>query len=362
MMSKVFSKGLLRSTWSHFQLQSLSSEASGSYGWRLNYSAHGKPSDVLSLSSMPIQIPGINEITIRMLAAPINPADINQIEGTYPRRPALPAVGGNEGVGEVIAVHPSVTNFSVGAWVLPTDACLGTWQSHITCSASKFIQVPNDISVAMAAMIAVNPCTAYRVLHDFVSLKPGDMVIQNGSNSGVGLSVIQLAKYLGLITVNIVRGDREDFPSLAEELHRLGGDYVVTEKEVQTSAWRDKMKTLPPPRLGLNCVGGRSATNLIRLMGRHGCVVTYGGMSKEPLTVPTGALIFEDITLRGYWMTRWNETSTIPQREEMIAAIADLIRRGKFSLPYHGNKLGDYGPALANATAPYKHAKEIFIM
>ena len=36
-----------------------------------------------------------------VLASPVNPADINMIQGVYPLCPMLPAVGGNEGVGEV---------------------------------------------------------------------------------------------------------------------------------------------------------------------------------------------------------------------------------------------------------------------
>lgn len=46
---------------------------------------------------------------------------------------------------------------------------------------------------------------AYRMLLDFVTLTPGDVVIQNGANSGVGEAVIQLSKLWGFKTFNIVR-------------------------------------------------------------------------------------------------------------------------------------------------------------
>ena len=38
---------------------------------------------------------------MRLLAAPINPADLNVIEGKYPIRPALPGVQGVEEEGMV---------------------------------------------------------------------------------------------------------------------------------------------------------------------------------------------------------------------------------------------------------------------
>ena len=55
------------------------------------------------------------------------------------------------------------------------------------------------------------------MLKDFVSLKPGDCVLQNGANSAVGQSVIQIAKTMGVTTVNVVR-DREDIDSLKQRL------------------------------------------------------------------------------------------------------------------------------------------------
>jgi trans-2-enoyl-CoA reductase len=51
--------------------------------------------------------------------------------------------------------------------------------------------------------------------------------------------------------------------------------------------------TCPAPKLGLNCVGGKSASELIRKLGQKGVMVTYGGMSREPVTVPTSLLIFK---------------------------------------------------------------------
>ena len=40
------------------------------------------------------------------------------------------------------------------------------------------------------------------------------------------------------------------------------------------------------PKLALNCIGGKSALNLTRSLAPGGVLVTYGAMSKEPLTIP----------------------------------------------------------------------------
>ena len=45
--------------------------------------------------------PGPSELLLEWVAAPMNPADVNMIQGTYPLKPPLPAIGGNEGVARV---------------------------------------------------------------------------------------------------------------------------------------------------------------------------------------------------------------------------------------------------------------------
>ena len=57
------------------------------------------------------------------------------------------------------------------------------------------------------------------MLLDFVKLKPGDVVIQNGANSAVGQAVMQIAKTMNVRTVNVVR-DREDIDQLKQRLEQ----------------------------------------------------------------------------------------------------------------------------------------------
>lgn len=45
--------------------------------------------------------------------------------GTYAILPDLPAVGGNEGVAEVVEVGSQVKSLKVGDWVIPKDAGVG---------------------------------------------------------------------------------------------------------------------------------------------------------------------------------------------------------------------------------------------
>lgn len=132
-----------------------------------------------------------NEVLVRWLAAPINPADINQIQGVYPIKPPVPAVGGNEGCAVVEKVGTNVANLKVGDHVIPLNSGLGTWTQYGVYDASNLFHVDNSLPVYHAATLQVNPSTAYRMLKDFVQLSPGDFVVQNGANSAAGRYVIQ---------------------------------------------------------------------------------------------------------------------------------------------------------------------------
>ena len=205
---------------------------------------------------------------MRLVAAPINPADINTIQGNYAPSVMpfkLPSIIGNEGLFEVIRVSSDSGKFQVGDWLIPAEVGWGTWRSHAIENQEKFFKVPNNLSKHACATLTVNPCTAFRLLEDFKELKPNDTVIQNGANSGVGQAVIQLARLRNVNVVNIVR-KRENQNELTDYLTKLGAKYVFTEEDLRKSPELtvDLWKKIPRPKLAFNCVGGKATSDLIR--------------------------------------------------------------------------------------------------
>lgn len=306
--------------------------ASRQFSLSVTYDAVGAPSKVLKLgSSGPLPKIGDAQVHVKMLAAPINPADMNMVEGVYGVQPKLPAVAGGEGVGVVQKVGTQVKGLKTGDWVIPASAAsgFGTWQQEVVSDATLLQKVPNDIPVPYAATIGVNPCTAYRMLRDFVSLKPGDVIIQNGANSMVGLCVIQMARELGVKTINIVRSDRPDIERTLSMLANFGGDINVPDSYVNTSGFHEILSELPPVKLALNCVGGESLTNIARSLPYGASIVTYGGMSKRPMTIPYELLTYKALTLSGFWVSKWHTEASVEARSAMIEDIAELIRSKK---------------------------------
>lgn len=279
------------------------------------------PQDVIA--AVPFDLPelGAGEARVKVLAAPINPSDVLTLTGEYGMLPPLPAIGGNEGVGRVEAVAADVEGLKPGQMVLLPVGC-GTWRSHLQVKAKQLIALP-EADPLQLAMLTVNPPTAYLMLREFVDLKPGDWVIQNAANSGVGSYLIQLAKIRGLKTVNVVRRE-----SAIDTVKAEGGDVVLVDgrdlhKRVREATSGASIK------LGIDAVAGQSTDHLAQCLAEEGVLVNYGRMSGEPCQVTPSSFVFRDVTLRGFWLAKWFQKASQAEQMQVFGELIGLIAQGK---------------------------------
>ncbi|KAK5118137.1 hypothetical protein LTR62_004184 [Meristemomyces frigidus] len=349
----------------------------------LGLTSLGEPKDVLKLHSHSISPPHGDALTLRFLASPINPADINQIQGVYPTKPTFTttlgtaeplAVGGNEGVAEVIAKGGNVKGVEKGDWVIMRKQGFGTWRTHAQTTMDDLVVIKDreGLKPEQVGTVSVNPMTAYRMLKDFVTMKEGDWFIQNGANSGVGRAAIQLGRLWGLKSINIVRKRDSRMEELKQELQGLGADVVVTDDEVESKGFRDQVKEITNGgrediRLGLNCVGGSIVNSMAKQLASGGHIVTYGAMSKKPVSLPTGLLIFKDIHFDGFWVSRWSEKHPV-EKEACVKEVLDLTRQGKFKdVPMdavkweYRTKQEELVKAVQGTLEGYRSGKGIFV-
>src|SRR5436190_4213503 len=318
------------------------------------YSAHGNPADVLRIETRPWPQPGPDEVVVAMQAAPIKPADLNAIEGKYPGKREVPAIPGFEGSGIISEVGRNISNGSVGSLViLPHD--IGTWREACAVNASDLVVVPPEIDPVQAAMLKINPLTAWQLLHGYVELKSGDWVIQNAANSAAGRAVIQIAHALGYKTVNVVR--REE---LIDELRADGGEVVLIDSE----NLRDEVKNATggaPIHLGLNAVGGESALRLMNCLAASGTLVTFGAMSLQPLKIPNGLLIFKDLRFRGIWINKWYDNATPAERMAAFNPIFEMAGRGLLQTKVEKSyPLNEIKAAVEHAAHAQRRGKIVF--
>jgi NADPH:quinone reductase-like Zn-dependent oxidoreductase len=321
-------------------------------GTQLRFAQFGKPAETLEVAEFSPRPPEAGEVLLRILAAPVNPADLNTIEGTYGVKPALPAVPGIEGCGEV--VESGSPDYQPGDRVIFLRRA-ATWSTHTTVAADSLFKLPAGIDPVQAAMLKVNPATAWQLLHGFEKLTKGDWIVQNLGNSAVGRCVIQIARDLGIHTVSFVR-NADQFAGLKS----LGADHVLLDDEDGFAAAKEILGGANAA-LAFNAVGGDSALRLMKLLRLSGTHVTYGAMGRKPITLPNGLLLFQDIRVRGLWVTRWVENASSEEVRATYQDLASRVAAGKLVQPVDGTfPLEKFQDALARLDAPERDGKVLF--
>jgi trans-2-enoyl-CoA reductase len=201
------------------------------------------------------------------------------------------------------------------------------------------------------------------MLHDFVKLERGDWLIQNAGTSAVGVLVAQLAKHLGLNCVSVVRD-----VATAETLLKAGPSTALRASTVKVVAENSgyeknaaKLTGGAPIKLALNAVGGESVGRLCRAVAHDGEVVTYGGVTAEPMRFPTRPLIFSNIQLRGFWLDGWVRSHSAKETEAMYDKTFELLRAGVIAQPIAAKyPLAEWRAALEHAFRAGKGGKVLF--
>src|SRR6266436_4592117 len=206
----------------------------------IHLTGFGNPVESLQFVQIPEPpAPGPGQVLIGVEFSPIDLSDLLIVRGTYPLRPSLPSVIGNEGVGRILAVGPGVETVTVGDRVL-TPLYGFAWAERIVVPAEGLFALPADVDPQQLAMLTINPPTAALLL-----------IV----DAPEGLNSVKAA---------------------------LG-----------TAA----------PRLAIDGVGGPSAATLINLLGRDSTVVAYAALGKAPIPISAIALIFKRISVRGFFLS-----------------------------------------------------------
>jgi len=322
----------------------------------LQISSFGSPADVVELAEIERGDPGPGQLAVAIEAAPINPSDLTLIKGVYGARPELPAALGAEGVGRVIAVGDAVDAARVGERVLVVPTLeQATWRQQTVLDERNAVPVDADGDPLQLAMLGINPLTAYCLLHGYVKLAPAAWVAQTGASSATAGYVVALAKLAGLRTLNVVR--RAD---AVKPLLDAGADVVLVDgadlAEQAAGAIGDA-----PLELIIDAVAGETATKLAPLLKAGGPIVSYTARNRQPLSIPVVDLIFRGLSVHGYWLNRWLDSTPQETIVRTYRDLATLVGNGTLAAPVEATyALADYREAIGHAAQNDRHGKVLF--
>ncbi len=190
----------------------------------------------MTIDEVEIGEPVAGEAKVRVIAAGVCHSDLHFIDGVYPTR--FPTILGHEVAGVVESVGPGVTNVAPGdrvilGFVQPCGTCrfcaegrpaicqspvrtrgssnpartrngeavnamtnVGGFAEYSVTPAAGLIQVPDGVSLDIAALVGCSVTTGYGAVVNTAQVKPGSTVAVIGAG-GVGLNIIQAARLAG---------------------------------------------------------------------------------------------------------------------------------------------------------------------
>jgi trans-2-enoyl-CoA reductase len=321
---------------------------------RAQYERRGPvPQDVIEVVECETPRLKAGQALVEVVAAPINPADVLTLTGEYGVLPPLPAIGGREGVGRVARLRCRRGRGGSGG---------------IAAARLRQLVQPCRYRDGAAEVVAGRrrpaatvddgdqPADRGSAVERVRDAGPDDWVIQNAANSAVGSYLVQLARYRGYRTVNVVR--RQDAAAVVRE---NGGDIVLVDGEDLAERVVETTGTAAI-RLGIDAVSGAASQRLADCLCESATLVSYGRLSGQPCAVQPDAFIFRDLTLRGFWLVNWFRRTPEDKRRVLVDELAGLIARKILHAPIHATyDVSEIKEAVATAASGERSGKVLIV-
>lgn len=136
-------------------------------------------------------MPKINEVLIKVEAAPLIPADFLLMKGWYSGR-VFPVAGGIEGAGTIVAAGDDNSKLLIGKRVgFFSVGNNGSWAEYTIAISFLVVELENEIDFKTESCSIANPLTTIAMLE--ILLKEGHKaVVHNAGSSSIGKMMVKL--------------------------------------------------------------------------------------------------------------------------------------------------------------------------
>ncbi len=287
----------------------------------------------LRVEGCSLRKPGIDEVLIKVHAAPCNPSDIAFMMGGYNIIKEVPTVPGFEGSGIVVEAGEGAEDLidRKVSFFIQEENC-GSWSEYVISNRKKLVVLDDKMNMDQAACFAINPFTA-RGLLDIALLRDNHAVIQNAAGGQVAAFVRQMAGDMGIDVIDIVRKQKT-----VERLKNEGARYVLLENDPLFEQNLKKLAHKLDARLAFDAVGGPLAGQIFNAMPFDAELVSYGGLSTKHISgIDSMDLIFHNKIISGFNLPEWREQMDDDFFEQVSVDMQHLFISGKYQTKIQGS-------------------------
>lgn len=180
----------------------------------------GEP-EVMKLEEVPDPQPEAGQVVVKVHAVGVNPVDTYIRAGGQGYSPKLPYTPGLDAAGVIESVGDEGTNVSVGDRVYCAGTLSGAYAEKALCAQSQVHPLPEQVSFAQGAGVAVPYATAYRALFRRAKAEPGEVVLIHGASGGVGLAAVQLARAAGITVIGTAGTEQSQRLVIEQGAHHM---------------------------------------------------------------------------------------------------------------------------------------------
>lgn len=247
----------------------------------------------LAIIDVPAPQPKPGEVLIQVAYAGVNRPDLLQRAGSYPPPADASPFMGLEVSGTIKALGDGVDGWKVGEQVCALTPG-GGYAEFVTAPAGHCLPIPAGLSLLQAAALPETYLTVWANLIERGQLRANETVLIHGGSSGIGVTAIQMAKWIGAKVITTVGSDEK-----ADACRRLGADHVINYK---TQDWQSEVKTLTSGNgveLILDMVGGPYIDKNLRSLAVEGRLVQIAFLQGQKTDADWRLLMVKRLTFTG---------------------------------------------------------------
>lgn len=269
--------------------------------------------------------PEAGEVLIRVSHAPVNPADVMMIGGTYIRGTTVPFSPGLVGIGDVVEAGAGfMARMNKGKRVVfaATKGKGGTWAEYAVAPAGLCIPLPKDISDETGVNLLANASTAVALAQQLDAGGHKSAIITGAAGELASLLHDEYGKRGGTL-IGVVRGEHQ-----VAALQQRGWTAIVD----STASGADAALASAVQRLGakaaIDTVAGPMTERLMEALPDRSLILSVGRLSSDKTSFdPMRQLIGRGIRFQGFAIDDWFADRNILGQLGAVRRATALLKR-----------------------------------